>query len=72
MAREAEGELRELRSYRSEHEPWDTHLRDAFGTPLRVALQVDSLLVISAGPDRVFGTDDDISARKSRFVAVPR
>ena len=70
-ARGAEGELRYLRSYRSEREPWDRHLRDAFGTPFRVTLQVDSLIVSSAGPDRVFDTDDDISARRSRRLAAP-
>ena len=71
MARGAEGELRYLRSYRSEQEPWDKHLRDAFGSPLRVTLQVDSLIVSSAGPDRMFGTNDDIFARRSRPIGAP-
>lgn len=68
----AELALHELRGYRSDSLVWDRHLRDAWGSPLRVMFQVDSLIVSSAGEDREFGSADDIFVREGRHVRVPR
>ena len=35
---------------------------DAWGTPFRIACSGGDVAVISAGPDLMFGTDDDIDA----------
>lgn len=39
---------------------------DGWGTPYTLIREPDSVAVVSAGPDREFGTDDDIS-EKIRF-----
>lgn len=35
---------------------------DYFETPIHFTLKTDQLLIVSAGPDKMFGTDDDIIA----------
>jgi hypothetical protein len=38
---------------------------DVYGTPFRVSLSGSLLTASSAGPDRIFGTDDDIEVATS-------
>jgi hypothetical protein len=42
--------------------------RDPWGMPYRLVPEVDSLAIVSAGKDRVFGTEHDLAAR----VGLPR
>jgi general secretion pathway protein G len=44
-------------------------IRDPWGTPYAVDCQVDEVVVISAGPDRKFGTEDDLRAPVPRRAA---
>jgi general secretion pathway protein G len=50
-------------------------LRDPWGTPYSIECQADEVIAISAGPDRAFGTDDDIRApgpRRAPAIATTR
>jgi general secretion pathway protein G len=44
-------------------------LRDPWGTPYSLACQSDEVVAISAGPDRAFGTEDDIRVPGPRTAA---
>jgi general secretion pathway protein G len=44
-------------------------LRDPWGTPYTLECQSDEVVVISAGPDRALGTEDDIRAPGPRRTA---
>jgi general secretion pathway protein G len=44
-------------------------LRDPWGTPYALECQSDELVAISAGPDRAFGTEDDVRAPAPRRTA---
>jgi general secretion pathway protein G len=44
-------------------------LRDPWGTPYAVECQSDEIVAISAGPDRAFGTEDDLRAPGQRRTA---
>ncbi len=44
-------------------------LRDPWGTPYALECQSDEVIAISAGPDRSFGTEDDIRAPAPRRIA---
>lgn len=41
-------------------------MADPWGTPFRIHCAADELVVISAGPDLAFGTEDDIDAATRR------
>lgn len=73
---EMEALVRDLRSYEQENydqlpDPgeWDAYLEqryspgaaeDGWGTRYHFTLQRDSFYIVSHGPDKVYGTDDDI------------
>jgi general secretion pathway protein G len=44
-------------------------LRDPWGTPYALECQPDEIIAISAGPDRAFGTEDDLRAPGRRRTA---
>ncbi len=44
-------------------------LRDPWGTPYAIECQSDEIVAVSAGPDRAFGTEDDIRAPAPRRTA---
>jgi general secretion pathway protein G len=44
-------------------------LRDPWGTPYALECQADEVVAISAGPDKAFGTEDDLRAPGQRRTA---
>lgn len=58
----------ELRDYLTKH---DIEPLDAWGAPLLLEQEPDSLSILSAGPDMEYGTDDDLVS-KIRYRAPPR
>lgn len=44
---------------------------DVFNTPLRFTFEGDQCRVVSAGPDRIFGTEDDVSSDTARDRYTP-
>lgn len=68
--------VRDLRVYEQEHanrlpsrDEWPDYLAraysesqasDSWGSPYHYMMQRDSFVIVSYGPDRIYGTDDDI------------
>jgi hypothetical protein len=62
----AEGMLKRLRDEAARDTSLPTVLIDPWSTSVRITMDLDSVTVLSAGPDRSFGTSDDLEAGYSR------
>jgi hypothetical protein len=62
---------REFDEWLERRYPQESTRRDAWGTRFRLELIGDRFLVVSAGPDKEFGTDDDI-VRQGEYLRVFR
>jgi hypothetical protein len=56
-----------LRSLAPDRFPKEASLIDPWGKPYRCRLEKNSFYIWSSGPDRLFGTDDDIDSNSRRF-----
>lgn len=58
----AEGMLKRLRDEAARDTSLPTLLIDPWSVSVRITMDLDSVTVMSAGPDRRFGTSDDLEA----------
>lgn len=62
----AEGMLKRLRDEAARDTSLPSVLRDRWQTPVRIIMDLQTVTVVSAGPDRSFGTGDDLEKGFSR------
>ncbi len=57
----------EFDAWMNQRYPQERSRQDAWGTRYRLEVRADRFLVVSAGPDRTFGTDDDLEREGRRL-----